>query len=100
MTLDFDNLLFRIGSRVSWLALRSQGEANVAMYHVYSGFFWALLSVCLSRWSSWFLLIGAAWAVLVLVRELWIERHQEAIKTRTDILTKTVGLSAMLFHMK
>lgn len=100
MTFDLDILMFHFGSKIRWLAIRNQDEACAAMYHVYSGFFWAFLSVCLARWSSWFLLVGAVWAAVVLVREFVFERHQEAIKTRTDILTKMVGLLAMLFHFK
>lgn len=96
--IDLDVLMFRFGHLVPWLAIRTPTEASAAMYHVYSGFFWSFLAVCLSRASAWFLLVAAAWAVSVLVRELWIERHQEEIKTRTDILTKTVGLVAVLFY--
>lgn len=95
MNIDLDVLMFRAGKHLPWLAIRTDGEASAAMYHVYSGFFWSLLSVALSRFSPWFLALAGAWAVSVFVRELWFERHQQPIKTRTDIITKLVGLVAL-----
>jgi hypothetical protein len=82
MSLDFDVLLGKLGVK----------EPGVAMYHIYSGLVWSLLWAHFCRLSPWFFFSALFWIGLILFRELWVERHQTASKTRSDIITKLVGL--------